>query len=76
MVVGGTLAVVTGARSTFVGSAPRPAEIVARSQSVVRAVEALALRDRISRRLRSGKARMTISIGGERDPHNRDRKES
>src|ERR1700722_8412772 len=75
MIVGGTLAVVAGASSAFVGRTPGPAEIAARGQIVVRPVEALALCG-CGRRLRIGVARVTISIGRERAPHDRDRKQS
>jgi len=76
VIVGRTLAVVAGAGRAFVAGPKLAAPVVARRQVVVSSVEALALRDSGWRRFRIGEVRMTIPIGREGQPHDRDRKES
>src|SRR5689334_21922293 len=76
MIVGRTLAVVAGAGRAFVAGPILAAPVVAGREIVVSSVEALALRDYRGLCFRIAETRVTIPIGREGQPHDRDRKES
>ena len=76
MVVGRTLAFVASAARARIAGPELATPVVAGRQIVVSAVEAFAQRRRRGRCFRIGVVRVTIAIGREGQPHNRDRKET
>ena len=76
MVVGRTLAFVASAAGARIAGPELATPVIAGRQIIVRAVEAFAQRRSSGRCFRIGIVRVTVAIGRECEPHNRDRKES